>query len=470
MKLKKIINKNIKFKNNLLNKIWIYLIIFSITTLSFLWIFQVLFLDSYYEWVKTKEVENTADKIRNNYIDINFKEILDNYSYNENMCIDVVYGNMEIYSSNNLNRGCIGLSSKNRQVIEDKINFQNSNQIKKIYKYINKEFNNKIVMCGIKISDNIYVYINSSLEILSSTTSILAKQLVYVTILVLILSLIISYFISKIISKPIIKINENAKKMAKGDYTTKFEIDENIDELNELVNTLNETCNELAKTDTIRRELLANVSHDLKTPLTMIKAYSEMIKDLSYEDKEKTFEHLNTIIAETDRLNLLVNDILDLSKMQSNIEKLNIEEFDLNKLIKLIIDRFDYMNDIKIIYEEKKNINILADKKKIEQVLYNLISNAINYIGTDKKILIKLYEKNNKYRVEVIDHGKGISDKDINLIWDKYYKTDRTHNRNNIGTGLGLSIVKNILEQHNFEYGVISKKDKGTTFYFEIKR
>ena len=194
-----------------------------------------------------------------------------------------------------------------------------------------------------------------------------------------------------------------------------------------------------------------------------------MIKDLSYDDKVKTFEHLDTIIAETDRLNLLVNDILDLSKMQSNIEKLNIEEIDLDKLIKLIIDRFEYVKDIKIKYSGIKKSIIKADKKKIEQVIYNLISNALNYVGKDKIIIIKLDKIDNKYRVEVIDHGKGISEEDINLIWDKYYKIDKTHNRDNIGTGLGLSIVKNILEQHKFEYGVISKENKGTTFYFEIK-
>lgn len=461
--------KKVPKENSLINKIWTYLIIFSIATVSFLWIFQVLFLDTYYEWTKTAEVEKVANKIILNFNGDNFKDILDKYSYNQNMCIDVVYKNMEIYSSNNLNRGCIGLSSNNRRVIQDKINFQNSDKNKKIFKYTNKEFNNKIVMYAIKLNDDIYVYINSSLEMLSSTTSILAKQLVYVTILVLLLSLIISYFISKVISKPIIKINNNAKKMASGDYTTKFEIDENIEELNELVNTLNETCTELSKTDTIRRELLANVSHDLKTPLTMIKAYAEMIKDLSYEDKVKTFGHLDTIIVETDRLNLLVNDILDLSKMQSNIEELNIEEIDLDKLIKLIIDRFEYVKDIKIKYSGIKKSIIQADKKKIEQVIYNLISNALNYVGKDKMIIIKLDKVDNKYRVEVTDHGKGISEEDINLIWDKYYKTNKTHNRDDMGTGLGLSIVKNILEQHKFEYGVISKENKGTTFYFEIK-
>ncbi len=458
-----------KQKNSLLNKIWIYLIIFSSSIMGFLWFFQVLFLDAYYEYVKTNEVKKVATNIINNYDEYNIKEILDNYSFQENVCIDVVYKNMEIYSSNNLNRGCIGLNSKNKNVMEDKIEFQNSDDTIKLYKYINREFKNKIVMYAIKLDEDTYVYINSSVEILSSTTNILGSQLIYVTILVLILSLIISYFISKVISKPIVKINESAKKMASGDYKTKFEIDENIKELNELVDTLNETCNELSKTDEVRRELLANVSHDLKTPLTMIKAYSEMIKDISYDDKEKTFEYLNTIIDETNRLNLLVNDILDLSKLQSNIDDLNIQKNDINELIKNIVDHFKYSN-VSIEYNGIPNTIVEIDKKKIEQVIYNLISNAINYVGEDNKIIVNLTKEKEYYLIEVIDHGNGINKKDLEFIWDKYYKTDKTHNRNTIGTGLGLSIVKNILEQHKFEYGVKSKKNKGTTFYFKIKR
>ncbi len=458
-----------KRKNSLLNKIWIYLIIFSASIMGFLWFFQVLFLDTYYEYVKTNEVKNVATDIINNYDESNIKELLDDYSFQENVCIDVVYKNTEIYSSNNLNRGCIGLNSKNKDVIEDKIEFQDSGETLKLYKYINREFKNKIVMYAVKLDDDTYIYINSSVEILASTTDILGSQLIYVTILVLSLSLIISYFISKVISRPIIKINESAKKMASGDYKTKFEIDDNIRELNELVDTLNETCNELSKTDEVRRELLANVSHDLKTPLTMIKAYSEMIKDISYDDKEKTFEYLNTIIDETNRLNLLVNDILDLSKLQSNIDDLNIQKNDINELIENIINHFNYSN-VLIEYNGISDTIVEIDKKKIEQVIYNLISNAINYVGKDNKIIVNLKKEKEYYLIEVIDHGNGISEKDLEFIWDKYYKTDKTHNRNTVGTGLGLSIVKNILEQHNFEYGVKSKKNKGTTFYFKIKR
>ena len=261
--------------------------------------------------------------------------------------------------------------------------------------------------------------------------------------------------------------------MSKGDYDIVFDTDNGIDEINELALTLNQARDELSKTDELRRELLANVSHDLKTPLTMIKAYSEMVRDLTYDDKEKRDSNLNTIIDETDRLALLVNDILELSKIQSNVGELNIDSFDINKMIVSIINKFDYLKERDnyiFEYKENKNIMVYADKQKIEQVIYNLIGNAINYVGKDKKIIIKLINNDKKIKVEITDHGKGIDKEELNLIWDKYYKVDKKYKRNNVGTGLGLSIVKNILISHNSAYGVMSKKNKGTTFYFELNK
>lgn len=456
--------------NNLRNKIWSYLIIFSITTLSFLWFFQIVFLGTYYEIEKTNEISKIANSLIKSYQSNDFLETLDELSYKQGICIDVIYENTEIYSSNTVNRGCIGLNSKDKNYLEYKVDFINSQTTKKFYTLTNTAFNNKILMYGIRLNDDLYIFINASLEPLSSTTTILGSQLVYVTIVVMMLSLLISYFISRRISKPIVKINDTAKEMAKGNYNVTFEIEEDIEELNELVSTLNETKVELAKTDQVRRELLANVSHDLKTPLTMIKAYAEMIKDLSYHDKQKTFDHLNTIIEETDRLNLLVNDILDLSKIQSQIDKLVLEKTDLDEMITSILKRFQYLQDIEIIYEGTKKAKVSIDKKKMEQVIYNLISNAINFVGKDKKVYVRLLQEDTFYRVEVIDHGVGIKQEDLKVIWDKYYKIDKTYNRNSVGTGIGLSIVKNILEMHEFDYGVLSEKGKGTTFYFNIKR
>ena len=229
----------------------------------------------------------------------------------------------------------------------------------------------------------------------------------------------------------------------------------------------------LSKTDELRRDLLANVSHDLKTPLTMIKAYAEMVRDISYKDDEKRDEHLNIIISETDRLNILVNDLLNLSKMQADADTLKKENFDLTKEIKEIIKKYEIIKETEnyiFQIEVPEKAIIYADKNKINQVIYNLINNAINYTGEDKTVTIRMREEKNKYIIEISDTGKGIKKEEIDLIWNKYYKNEKNHKRNIVGTGIGLSIVKTILEHHHFEYGVNSIKNKGTTFYFKVEK
>ena len=218
---------------------------------------------------------------------------------------------------------------------------------------------------------------------------------------------------------------------------------------------------------------MANVSHDLKTPLTMIKAYAEMVRDINYDDIEKRNNKLNVIIDETDRLNILVNDILELSKLQANATTLEIEKFDLVKELNNILKRYEIIKETEnyeFIVNTPDKVLIEADKKRINQVLYNLINNAINYTGSDKKVYITIVENKKDYHIEIKDTGKGIAKEDINNIWNKYYKKDKNHKRNVVGTGLGLSIVKNILETHNFKYGVKSTPNKGSIFFFDIPK
>ena len=427
-----------KFKKirlgTLRNKIWVYLIIFSVAILSFLWFFQIIFLNSYYEWVKTNEIGEIANKIADSYETDEFEDTLTSIAYKENVCIELIYNNDEFYSSNTVNIGCVGQQSKDINYLKYKKEIIQSNKEKKIYKLINSRFNNKIIMYGLKLDDNYYVIVNASLEPLNSTINILASQMVYVTIVVFLLSFLISYYVSKKISKPIINLNEVAKKMAKGDHNINYDTTTDIDELN---------------------------------------SYAEMVRDLTYSDEEKRNNNLNTIIEETDRLNLLVNDMLELSKMQSNVIELKPEIFDLNELINTVVDRFSYLEETEGYHFEYKGVSkamVKADKRKIEQVIYNLIGNATNYVGKDKKVIVLLTEQKDHYHIEISDHGPGMDEKELKLIWDKYYRIDKKHKRNVVGTGLGLSIVKNIFIMHQLSYGVHSKKDSGTTFYFEIKK
>lgn len=455
-------------KNSLKRKIWQYLIIFSLVIILFLWLFQVIFINKYYEYTKTKDIKHIANKLLTAYNSENIYNTLDEISYQENLCIEITSGNSTLYRSSTTSN-C--LFSKG--VLKE--SFINSGNKEETYNLQNPQFANKTILEAIKLDDNLYAFLSTSLEPLDSTAKILKEQLLIISILILSLSLLIGYFISKRLSKPIVDISQKANLIAKGKIKKEFTSDNDILEIENLNNSLNEMMVELGKTEELEKDLLANVSHDLKTPLTMIKAYAEMVRDLTYNDKEKRDSNLNIIIEETDRLALLVNDILTLSKLQQSMDNLTLSEFDLILLIKNILKRFT-------IYEEKYGYNIIfkhtnirklmikADQKKIEQVLYNLIINAINYTGSDMKVVINISKVNNLYKIEVIDSGKGIDTKDLDNIFDKYYKSEKKHKRNLYGTGLGLSIVKSIFILHDYKYGVDTKKGKGSSFYFYISK
>lgn len=459
-------------KNSLKAKVWFYLILFSFAILTFLWFFQVVSINSFYEWSKRKELTTVVNEVFSAYAKDDFVSSLDKISRDYGVCIEVYSYNQYTYLSNDYGRGCMGdgnlfsLNQYKREFIE-------SNKSVQGYIFSNPKFDNKSYMYALKLNTSEYAFINVSLVPLDSTINILKKQFIYVSMVVLVLSLTIAYFISKKISKPIEKMNKSAKLLAKGNYDITFSTNVDIAEIQELSNTLNQAKDELSKTEALRREFMANVSHDLKTPLTMIRAYAEMVRDLTYKNKQKRDENLNVIIKEADRLNILVNDILELTKIQSKTQPLEMATFELNEFIKGILKQYriyEEQQEFQFIYSGVENAVVKADLKRIEQVIYNLINNAINYTGKDKKISIIVTDEDPYYRISVKDTGKGIKEEDIPHIWDKYYKVDKNYSRVSIGTGIGLSIVKSILEQHQFPYGVISKRGKGTSFYFLIKK
>lgn len=395
---------------------------------------------------------------------------LENIVYNNNVCVEFVTDNGEVYEYNTKGFGCL-LGRNNSNIDEYKVKLYNSDEDMKAVKLVNPDYKSEALLYGIRQSNG-YVYIFTMLEDINATSIILKNQLIYIMFIALLFAVLIAFFLSKRITKPIEEITDKSKKLADGDYSVIFERN-GITEIDDLADTLNYLESEISKTDEFRRDLMANVSHDLKTPLTMIKAYSEMIRDISYKNKKKREEHLDIIIAETDRLNILVNDILTLSKLQANSEVLNYEEFDLNKEISNIVKHYDIIKETEsyiITYNGCENALVYADRNKINQVIYNLINNAINYTGDDNTVNINLRDIGESYIFEVIDHGKGIDPEDIDYIWDKYYKKEKNHKRNVVGTGLGLSIVKNILTIHNFKFGVNSVKKQGSTFYFEIPK
>lgn len=433
-----------------------------------MYLFQVLFSNFYYEKSKINEVRNIAKNLENNIngLDAYLKRV----TGESDVCIEYTLTNGSFLYNENA-KGCL-LSRKNKKIEElKKEMYENANN-NVFYTFTNPVFNSKSYLYGVRLSNGAYVYINNQLESLDNTYLILKSQLIYLLILVIILAVIISYFISTAITRPILDITKRAKKLGNGDLSVKFP-EYGVQEVDELSETLNFAKGEMVKTDDYRRDLMANVGHDLKTPLTLIKSYAEMVRDITYKDEKKRTDNLNVIINETDRLNDLVSDILTLSKIEASREELEIEEYDLVSQIKEIINKFGILRETEhynFVYDGPDSAIVHADKNKIAQVIYNLVNNAINYTGDDQTVTINVTDNKKGYLVEIVDSGKGIDDETIKHIWDRYYKTEKKHKRNKVGTGLGLAIVKEILETHDFLYGVKSEIDKGTDFFFTIKK
>ena len=314
-----------------------------------------------------------------------------------------------------------------------------------------------------------YLYINYSTELSNSAFSIMQKELVIVAVTVVFVALIISALLSMELTRPIARFTRAARRMAKGDFSVDFKGNYTYAEMDDLAETLDYAKEEIGKSDELQREVLANVTHDLKTPLTMIKAYASMIQEISGADPEKRAKHTQVIIDESDRLTSLVNDILNLSKIRSGMDTLKLQTFDLSEFIHTVLERFGYLSE-KLGYTLERDIDdelyTEADMEKIEQVVYNLVGNAANYTGDDKKICARLKkEEGGKIRFSVTDTGKGIPPEEIGTVWDRYYTAGETHKRPIKGTGLGLSIVKTILLKHGFDFGVESEVGKGSAFY-----
>ena len=454
-------------KNNIQNKTLKWLVHFSIIILMLMWGSQLLFLKVFYEKYQINNLYRVAYKLSKNEHTI---EEIESIAYKNNLCIEYI-NNDNIYIFNELSNNCI-LSTNNRSINNIINNFINKTDKKEMIKLNNPSNNTKSILYNIKLYDNEYIILNTNLEDVDSTTSVLKSQLIYITLIVILLAIVVSIIISKTINKPIIKITKEAKKLANGNRELNIP-ESNIKEIDDLRDSLIYVNHEINKTDELRRDLLANVSHDLKTPLTMIKAYAEMIRDINKDDEEKRNENLNIIIDETDRLTILVNDILNLSKLEANKETLDISEFDLVELVKNIIKKYNIIKETEnynFILNVPKKAIVKGDINKISQVIYNLVNNAINYTGDDLTVTIEVIEKKKTYLVNIKDTGKGIKEEELNIIWDKYYKNEKNHKRNKVGTGVGLSIVKNILDKHKCKYGVTSEIGKGTTFYFEITK
>ncbi len=313
-----------------------------------------------------------------------------------------------------------------------------------------------------------YVLLSSVIIPVESTVVAIRFELGIITAFLLIVAVILAFVLSKTVSYPITALNKAAKLLPDGKFDG--EGIQGYREVEELSETLSRSAEEIRRVDSLRKELLANVSHDLRTPLTLITGYSEVMRDIPGEN---TPENLQVVIDEANRLSVLVTDLLDLSKLEEGSDSLNTEKIELNSFIRQILNRYEKLTAVQgyeICYQGVENeVFVLADSVKLNQVIYNLVNNAIHYGGNDKKIQVRLSVKGDKALFEVEDHGEGIPQEKLLKIWDRYYRLEEHHRSAKIGSGLGLSIVKRVLDLHESEYGVQSKVGQGSVFWFTLK-
>ena len=468
-------------------KIFGFLALFTAIILILLWLIQTVFLSDIYKAIKLNDLEKSADEVVSLLDSSELQENANQISRKYELCILVqdsqgivlasaeAMHNCVVHNISYRDRARLYLDSKNTEhgLLERFVLDQKTGKFRSVKgEELLTEENIILTKCvENKDGKEIVIFINSLLTPVNSTVKTLNSILIVISVILLLIALVMSFVISNTISKPLNKLTHSAKDLAKGNYDADFS-DKSSKEVATLADTLGYAASELKKNEELRRELIANISHDLRTPLTLITGYGEVMRDIP---NEMTAENVQIIIDESKRLSSLVNDVLDISKLESQTLALNLENFDINEVIHETFARYQRLvnqDGYDISVEQTGAIFVNADRQRILQVLYNLVNNAVTHTGEDKKVIIsqkKIVHGSKSYiRIEVTDTGEGISAKELPLIWDRYYKVDKFHKRAQMGSGLGLSIVKSIVELHNGYYGVTSTIGVGSTFWFEL--
>lgn len=470
--------------------ILIFFILFVLITLALLGLVQVVFLDTFYKNIRLSETQKLADTIAGKISADSLSEL----QYDHEWDSDV----LEIIQNNEAD---IMITDASGTPYYSKITFTPKELFFEILneqrkaEYIEKAKNgdgytsgyvltnysdnrtmdshaNMLYASIIRVGDEdgvIFVYCR--LVPVSSTVRTLKSQYLLISLMLILVAAVFATIVAKRISKPIRRITLESAKLMSGSFDLKLD-DSGYSEIAQLNNALIKTSADLQRNERLQRELIANISHDLRTPITLIQGYAEMIRDLPNGFSR---ENMQVILDETHYLSELVNDILDLSKIQSGAITYNDERLNLTETTRNLMNRYNHLRESQgfvILFEYDRDAYVFCDELRITQVLYNLINNAVNYSGEDKKVRIvqEISEETVKY--SVIDTGKGIPEDKLQDIWERYYKVDDSHVRAQMGTGLGLSIVKSILMHYDAKFGVISSTkpgESGSTFWFEIK-
>ncbi|MCL2496745.1 MAG: HAMP domain-containing histidine kinase [Clostridiales bacterium] len=481
-------------------RIFGYLLGFTALLLSLLWLVQTVYLNEFYTRIKILQINGTADIIGHNIDNEDVTSLLVRLAQNQEMFIS-------IYNLTALQEGREGeIMLYNVDVLPDcLIHRMLDIDVARLYNqavaagatyteiFSRDFFRNRAYNAGLfrgpvpgpdrglgesmvlshvfnnAAGDEILLLLNTNITPLDATVSTLRVQLRYITLIMVLAALILSLIIARYLSAPIKRINASAKQLAQGEFACRFD-GKGYRETGELADTLNYAAAELSRAERLQRELIANISHDLRTPLTMIGGYAEMMRDLPTENNR---ENTQVIIDEVGRLSSLVNNVLDLSKLQAGVEHFALREFDLRETLEGIVENYRRLSAPQgyiINLESAGEAWVYADESKLSQVIYNFINNALTYTGADKTVTARLLLLPGKVRVEIADSGAGIAPERIKDIWQRYWRDDGAHKRAAHGSGLGLAIAREVLERHEAAYGVESTVGQGSVFWFEVPR
>ncbi len=482
MKLK-IDRNSIKFKS------WLYFVLFAALLMAALWIVQVLLLNNFYGIMKTAQTQSVVKEIEfvyNHQEHSDFLNEVADISKSYDMYVYVVsYDGKTTYFSPSAATVARTPGFDLEEAPGDTGEMLFVSQIQKLnkrmiqtgeaasMKIMTAEGQEILAYANVltsKKNEPMIVYIFSPLWPITSTVKILANQLLVVTVISLVLACLISFYLSTRITRPIRRITHSAERLAKGDYGIVFKGGD-YTEINRLADTLTGASIELEKSDMMQKDLIANVSHDLRTPLTMIRSYAEMVRDISGNNPEKRDKHLRVIIDESDRLNALVEDLLTVSRMQSGKMTLDKKDFNLTECVRSVLNTYKVMEDADEYTFEvdcPSSFIVHADEDKIKQVISNLVANAIKFCGDEKLITVSLNRRGKTIMCRVSDHGPGIPAEELEHIWERYYSSSSNTVREARGTGLGLAICKEILSLHKSSFGVDSTLGEGSTFWFHL--
>ncbi|PKM45975.1 MAG: two-component sensor histidine kinase [Firmicutes bacterium HGW-Firmicutes-8] len=343
-----------------------------------------------------------------------------------------------------------------------------------------------------RLSNGDILILSSALAAISESTAIANRFFLFTGLITIVLGGLAVFLYTRRFTKPILDLNDIAQRMSKLDFSTKYPV-QTKDEIGQLGDSINSLSDQLdhaitdltqandnlkediereRRIDKMRKEFISNVSHELKTPIALIQGYSEGLKLNVNEDEENRNFYCDVIMDETDKMNRLVSDLLDLSQIESGNLKIEKSVFDMSSMVEHLLDKYRPIlseKQIAVSVKKDENVPVLGDRARIEQVLVNYLNNAVNHVDENKLITITVTVCNDKVRVGVFNSGKNIPEEALNKIWTSFYKVDKARTRAYGGTGLGLSVVKSIMELHQNAFGAENNND-GVTFWFELDK